>query len=416
MFLAAISLYAQEPEINNEVVSFKKREWNKGLLLNLDQERDELLTDETRFYEEQNLLNGSFLLENKIWNLLDYKQEELNIAFKTGPFGGWGNWIDSSKVSYNTADEQKYGLRTSLNAGYLYRYYYDPKTYTLLDLSVWGQYDIYKQNLDGTAIDSFGVSMPIDESNIKDRLRFGFKGKAGWGIGRLSPMNHLMTAHYLLEKYYPGRVFSDYEIAQFAQVIAGIKNDRDFKSGHVAEKEMEMVAGFVNKNLMLESPESMSGEWIYGEFDPRYEGTRLEFGPFFQYYNREPDFVYGGYLQFDRAKYHNVKWNSNISANINYNRYKKQDWMMGELNLGWSYYTGLKSQFNFGVKYVPGIELNGFDDIGPLSHNVIPYISWYSQLNSQSRFKFDFSWRIADGEKFLVPGPNFNLAIYRSRY
>ena len=41
--------------------------------------------------------------------------------------------------------------------------------------------------------------------------------------------------------------------------------------------------------------------------------------------------------------------------------------MMGELNLGWSYYSELKSQFDFGVKYVPGIELNGFNDVGPLS-------------------------------------------------
>jgi len=407
---------SQENLINNNVVSFKKKEWNKGLLINLGQEREELRTDETRYYEEQNLLNGSFLFENKIWNLLDYKQEELNVAFKIGPFGSWGNWIDSSKVSNMAADERSYGIRTSLNAGYLYRYYYDPKTYTVFDLNVWGRYDVFKQNLDGTAIDSFGVSTPIDESTIKDRLRFGFKGKVGWGTGRLSPMNHLMTAHYLLEKYYPRRVFSDFEIAQFAQVIANIKHDRDFKSVHNIDKEMELVSAFVNKTLLLESPESMAGEWLYGEFDPRYEGTRFEFGPFFQYFNREPDFVYGGFIQFDRAKYRNVRWNSIISANLNYNRYKKQDWMMGELNLGWSYYSELKSQFDFGVKYVPGIELNGFNNVGPLSHNVIPYIAWYSQLNSRSRVKLDFSWRIADGEQFLLPGPNFTLAVYRSRY
>ncbi len=414
--LSAFTGKAQDSAINNKVVSFQKKEWNKGILLNFGQEREELRTDETRYYEEQNLFNGRFFLENKRWNLLDYKQEELSFSFELGPFGGSGSWIDSSKVSNRTADETSYGIRTSLNAGYRLRYYYDPKTYTVFDLSGWGRYDVYKQKLQGTAIDSLGVSTPIDENSTKDRLRYGFKGKVGWGTGRLSPMNHLMTAHYLLEKYYPGRVFSDYEIAQFAQVIANIKHDRDAKTGHDADKEMDLVAAFVNKTLLLEKPEVMAGEWQFGEFDPRYEGRRFEFGPFFQYFNREPDFVYGGYAQFERAKYQNVKWNSNISANINYNRYKKQDWMTAELNVGWSYYSNLKSQVDFGIKYVPGIELNGFSDVGPLSHNFIPYVAWYSQLNSTSRFKVDFSWRIADGEQFVLPGPNFTLAFYRSSY
>ena len=99
-------------------------------------------------------------------------------------------------------------------------------------------------------------------------------------------------------------------------------------------------------------------EVITGEFEPRYEGQRFEFGPFFQYYNQEPDFVYGGYLQYENSKYKNLKWNRNISANLSYNRYKTQDWATAEINIGWSYYSNLQNQFDFGIRYNPGIELD----------------------------------------------------------
>ena len=52
--------------------------------------------------------------------------------------------------------------------------------------------------------------------------------------------------------------------------------------------------------------------------------------------------------------YQNVNWNRNFTANLNYNRYKRSDWVTAEVNLGWSYYSNLRSRFNFGVKYVPG--------------------------------------------------------------
>ena len=307
-------------------------------------------------------------------------------------------------------------MRATADVRYWNRFYYDPKSYSLIDVRAKGRYDLFNQNSEGTVIDSFGVSTPLDEREWKDSWQFGIEAKAAVGFGRLSPMNHLMTAHYLLEKYYPGRVFSDYEIARFAQEIADLKHARNVRSGHSTEKEMETLADFVRGQMMLESPESMEAEWSFGEFDPRYEGRRIEMGPFFKYYNQEPDFVYGGYVQFDWATYQSVKWNRNFGLNLNYNRYKKQDWMTAELKLGWSYYSNLRSQFDFGVKYVPGIEINGFDNVGPLSHNFIPYMAWYSQLNSSSRIRFDFAWRIADGEQFLLPGPEFSLAFYRSRY
>ncbi|HYQ56983.1 MAG TPA: hypothetical protein VEP89_06510 [Draconibacterium sp.] len=433
LFVCAVFVvHAQEPEINNDVVSFKKREINLGALISVSKETEELLSDESRFNDERTLLNGKFRFENSYWNLLDYKQERLNFKFELGVYGGYGDWIDSSKVEYITADQDFYGVRTSAIIDYSYRFYYDAKSYTVLDVSAWGRYDVFKQNLDGTSTDSLGVSTPVAESATKDRLRYGINAKAGWGYGRLSPMNNLMTAHYLLEKYYPGRLFSDYEIAQFAQVIANIKYNRDIKEGHNPEKEMDEVVDFIRNKFILASPESMAAEWQYGEFDPRYQGSRFEIGPHFKYYNQEPDFLFGGYVQYDNAKYVNVKWNRNFSAGLIYNRYSKtaveyvdgilsnenvsRDWATAEVNLGWSYYLDLKTQFDFGMRYVPGIELNNFDELGNLSHNFIPYISYYSQLNPKSRIKLDFAWRIADGEQFVIPGPEFSLAIYRSKY
>ncbi len=90
--------------------------------------------------------------------------------------------------------------------------------------------------------------------------------------------------------------------------------------------------------------------------------------------------------------------------------------MTGEINIGWSYYSTLKSQFDFGVKYVPAFEIEGFEDDGSLNHSIIPYLSYFTQLNSRSRIKMDFAWRFADSDKFVLSGPEFSLAIYRSRY
>uniref|UniRef100_UPI003217CD34 hypothetical protein n=1 Tax=uncultured Draconibacterium sp. TaxID=1573823 RepID=UPI003217CD34 len=416
LFIGVASLSAQETNINNSVVSFKKQELMSGVVFDVSKEREELLTDETRFDETRTLLNAKFRYGNQYWNLLDYKQEQINYAVEIGALGGYGDWIDSSFVANTDADQNFYGIRTSASINYSNRIYYDPKSYTLITVNGWGRFDVYQQNLKGTSVDSLGVVTDLDDSNLENRFRYGFQTKVGWGAGRLSPMNHLMTAHYLLEKYYPGRIFSDFEIAQFAQLIANIKHNRDVKTGRTYDKEMLQVVDYIKTTLMLASPEAMEAEWQFSEFDPRFEGSRFELGPFFKYYNREPDFVYGGFIQYDNARYKNVNWNRNLSIKLNYNRYKKQDWMLAEVMLGWSYYSRLKSQFDFGVKYVPAIEINGFEDVGSLSHNFVPYMSWFSQLNSKSRIRMDFSWRFADSDQFVLPGPEFSMAIYRSRY
>ncbi len=415
-YLVAFGATAQENGINNQVVSYKKGQLNSGFVFDVSNDREELRTNETRNYEEQTILNARYRFENKYWNLLDFKQEQWNASFEVGPFGGFGEWIDSSGVANSKGDQYSYGVRTAASVGYQNRFYYDPKNYTLIDVNAWGRYDVFKQNSDGSSMDTLGVVTLFDDSDIMGRLRYGFNVSAGWGIGRLSPMNHLMQAHYILEKYYPGRIFSDLEIARLAQVIAEVKHKRNVQNGHDSESEVAAIKQFLKSEMFLALPETIQDEWQLGEFEPRYEGQRFEFGPFFQYYNQEPDFVYGGYLQYENSKYRNLNWNRNISANLSYNRYKKQDWVTAELNIGWSYYSNLRNQFDFGVRYNPGIETNGFEDVGSLSHNFIPYVAWFTQLNSKSRMKMNFAWRIADGEKFVIPGPEFSLAIYRSRY
>ena len=428
----AVSLYAQDSNIDNNVVSFKKRELNTGFVFDVTREREELVSDDTRFEEERNLLNGKFRFQNLFWNLQDYKQERLNLSLELGPFGGFGDVIDSSNVESIVADQNFYGIRTAANIDYLYRYYYDTKSFTFFDVNAWGRYDLFNQNLDGTSTDSLGVVSPVDESNGKDRLRYGLNAKVGWGTGRLSPMNHLMTAHYLLEKYYPGRLFSDYEIAQFAQIIAGIKNNRDYKVGHALDKEMAEVVEFVRKTFVLASPESMGAEWGFGEFEPRFQGNKFEIGPHFKYYNQEPDFLYGGFVQYNNAKYVNVNWNRNISAGIVYERYTRQewgpieggisntnnsqDWVTAEIDLGWSYYPNLETQFDFGLRYMPGVQISSFDDFSSISHNVIPHVGYFTQLNAKSRLKLDFAWRISNDDQFMSSGPEFSISFYRSKY
>ena len=346
--------------------------------------------------------------------------------------GGYGDWIDETNIENITADQNFYGLRTSANIDYLYRYYYDAKSFTVIDIGAWGRYDWIKQNLEGTSTDSLGVVTPIDESDMKDKFRYGVSAKVGWGTGRLSPMNHLMTAHYLLEKYYPGRVFSDIEIAQFAQVIANVKHNRNFKKVRILGMEMEELVDFIKSKFVLASSELMATDWQFSEFNPRYEGNRFEIGPHFSYYNREPDFLYGIFLQYDNAKFVNVHWNRIFSVGLVYKRYIKEDlelientwynnstsrdWATADINFGWSYYPNLKTHFNFGLRCIPGIQINNFEDMGDLSFNFIPYIGYFTQLSSSARMQFDIAWRFADGDKFILPGPEFSLAFYRSKY
>lgn len=399
---------------------FVKQERITGVVFQGNQEREQLLTKSTKTGEEIFTSAAKFQLGRRYWNLLDYKQERFAFIFKTGPFTGTGDWIDSSKVAYLNADRKMFGLRNNVMINYSNRLYYDFRNYTLVEIDAWGRYDVFRQNTSGTVRDSNFNYTDYSDIDYKDRLRYGFTAKAAWGWGRQNPMNHLMISEYLLNKYYPRRVFSDDELVKLAEQIGMIKHRRDPKLPHSAEKEMEQLNEFLKSKLMLKKPGDYKAEWQMGEFRPRFDGKRVELGPYFNYYNREPDFVYGAYIDFDYANYMNYNWNSNIAVNLSYNRYKYgkwvNDWLLLEAVLGWSYYPNLKTQVNFGLKYIPGMVVNEFTDLEPVRHNFVPYFEYYTQANSKMRVDLAFAWVIADGEKFIQSGPEFSISIYRSRY
>jgi hypothetical protein len=396
--------------------NYFKKELNTGITYSLQKEREQIQTDVTNDFEDltQNYLR--FRWANRNWNFALFKQEEWEYNFEVGPFYGNGTLLDRSAIQVIDAEQKVAGVQAKAAARYSSRFYYDQKNYTIVKLNAWGSYGLLRSDATGTLTDSVGLENPYSQKSDISKLRYGFEAKAGWGRGKFNPMNHFMTAQYLLEKNYERRNFSYSEIVLLAREIGRIKHARDARTGHDPEKEAEQLTAFLNRELILEPPEAVLPDWQMGEFSPRFEGTRMEIGPFFNYFNREPDFIYGGYLQFEDAKYCNLKWNRNLSASLSYNSYKERDWILLETDLGWSYYPNLKTRYDFGLKYVPGVTVNDIDDFGTVRHNFIPYVNYYSQLNSKYRMDLAFSWRIAENDTFVLPGPEVSLSFYRSRY
>ncbi|NOR74941.1 MAG: hypothetical protein GQ525_07260 [Draconibacterium sp.] len=416
LLFLSIVVTAQVENKSSENMLYKKKELNSGFRLGWNSEREELLTDETKYYDETKTGEANFQFSNRYWKFLDYMQERLEFNFEIGSFGGYGNWIDSSSVENINADYNLFGIRSRMSIDYTNRYYYNQKYYTLVEVSGWARYDWFNQKSEGTSVDSFGVETAYTSSSTETKIRYGFEARAGWGWGRLTPMNNFMLVQYIIEKYYAGRNFSEEEIIMVASEIYRIKSLREIITGHNNEFESKLIADFLNEKLLLTPPDNLEVDWELGEFLPRLDGNRVEGGPFFKYYNREPDFIYGAFIQYDNAKYCNVKWNRNLSAGINYNRYKKDDWVLAELKIGWSYFPNLKKQIDFGVKYIPGISINDSFDSSDFNNGFVPYVGYFSQINSKSRVNFEFAYRFSKDEKLMLPGPEFSLSFYRSRY
>lgn len=397
-------------------VFFLKRENFSGVAFYANPVREALLTSASKVKEELYTGSAKYRLGTRYWTMLNYKQEIVSFIFETGPFGGVGNWTDSTASREINADNKLIGLRTNAGANYSSRFYYDSKNYTLVEVSAWGRYDIYRRNLEGTVINSPGERLPYEETENLDKLRYGFRAKAAWGIGKLNVVNHYMTAEYLLNKYYGLRVFSDEETLKLTREIARIKHNRSAKTNLLTDKEVQQLKDFFKSEMMLKAPKDLEEDWVMGEFFSRYNGNRLEFGPFFRYYNREPDFVYGAFVKFDNSKYIDVKKNRNFGVALSYNRYKTRDWLLMETDLGWSFYNNLKSQFTAGMKYVPGITVANIEDFGPLRNGFVPYLEYFTQLSSTVRINAAFSWKLTDDEQFMQNGPLFSLVFYRSRY
>ena len=397
-------------------IDFHKTELNTGFIFSIFPEREELITNRSRDYQESVTGTLNFRVKRKEWTYLPYLQEYWDCSFEAGLFGADGNFIDSSASEVIRADHRFFGINGKASGSYSGRYYYDRRNFTLVSLNIWSQYDLYKKDASGTKIDSNLFAGSYSKVTGESEFRIGFQAKAGWGTGRLDNINHLVTAERFLEKYYPQRLFSKSEITMLAREIGRIKGQRSILQAHSFEKEVEQMISFLSHKLLLESPTGAIGFWKFSEFSPRFNGTRFGIGPFFNYLNYEPDFIYGGYMEFMNEKYCGVKWNRSISGEISYNRYKKMDWLMLETLLGWSYYPGIKSEYSFGIRYIPGVEVQSIEKFGPWGHSFIPYIRYFSQINHRSRIDLTMSWRIASNDRFMLPGPEMSINIYRSRY
>jgi len=418
MLLICFSGYLRSAEKNDtsRILNYIKQENTSGIAIYGKPEREQLLTKSSVNFEELFTTSAKFRIGKHFWDFQEYKHETLNFRLETGFLAGSGNLRDSTFGREITADHSITGWRTNAAVNYSSRFYYDLKNYTLVEINAWGRFDLYNQKAEGTITDSLKVSMDYAETETIDKLRVGFQAKAGWGFGRLNPVNHLMVAEYLMDKYYQRRVFSSDELKGVAQKIGKIKHQRNPKKERLTKQEIQQLADFLKTKYMLKDPGSIESDWKMGEFLPRFDGTRLELGPFFNYYNREPDFVYGGFVKLEQSEYIDNARNRNFCAVLNYSHYKKKNWLVLETDLGWSFYKNLKSQFDIGFKYVPGTVIHDIDDIEPVSHSFIPYMAYYTQLNSNTRVNLAFAWRIADDEQFMQNGPEFSLAIYRSKY
>ena len=395
---------------------YEKKEITWGVLYRAHKEREELFTANSKQYEQISMGEVKFRLSSRHWNFLDFKQEELELNLDAGPLWGNGNWIDSTYNNNNVADHSIVGLRFNVALNYANRFYYSDKSYTLIQLNANARYDLFRKHSEGNSIDSNGVSTDFDVKSNQTKFRSGFTARAGWGLGRLNPVNHLMVVDYLFDNYYKGRTFSMEETNDVVHKIEEIKNGRNALAGHNNDKESAQIVELLNHQMFLTRPENFGKEWKFGEFLPRFSGSRLEFGPFFSYYNREPDFVYGGYIQYGNDKYCNYKWNRKFNVGAKYNWYKEQDLIMAEIELGWSYFIKLKSQFDFGLKYIPGVTLKSIDKPGKLNHGFIPYIGYFSQINEATRLNFACALRISENKEIMLPGPEFSISVYRSRY
>jgi len=395
---------------------FRKNELNYGFVFQGFPEREEMRSDISFEYEELMMNSFKFRLTEKCWNYTVFKQESWGYMLEGGLFGGKGNTIDSTSQAMIEADNNVFGMLGRISGDYINRYYYDSRNYTLVSINGRARYDYYRRNSEGTLVDSNFVSSTYTDCSDKSRFRIAFNARAGWGIGRLKNINHYVAAKRLLEIYYPKRVFSEEEAEQLKNEIARIKHSRNRKEGYSVEQELKQLSDFFTREMLLEEPSAPQYDWMLTEFSPRYDGTRFELGPFFNYFNYEPDFIYGGYIKYENNKYRNPEWNRELCINVNYNKYKNHDWVFMETILGWSYYPGLKSECSFGIKYIPAFDIRDWNDIGPVRHNIIPYFKYFTQVNPRYRIDIALAYRIAPNEQYMLPGPEFSVSVYKSRY
>ena len=396
---------------------FIKTELNSGLLFFRENSRESTVSSLSQYSEQRLNYHAYYDFGINSWNLGEDKQEIINLDIGAGPIYATGHSKMVNQALTSKLNDKVYGAGLFADLNYSSRFYYDDKNYVLVETEGYGRFEKIKIHAVGNTVTNDGTgSVSTDEKYLDNRLRYGINSRAGWGFGKLNPVNYFMEAEYLFNKYYSGKLFSPTEKQQLAGFIADIKNNRSPRAGHSDEKELEQVKNFLKKQYLLRPPEEMEDFWRYGEFVPRYSGKRVEFGPFFNYYSREPDFIYGGYAKYESEKYRNNKWNTDFSSELSYNWYKQRDWFFWQTGILFDYYRNLRSRYSFGMKYIPALIVNEFKDIKPLQHVLIPYIEYFLQLNEKQRLDLTFSYKITGENDFFLKGPEFSLAFYSSRY
>ncbi len=418
MLLGFTSCFASEKNTLDSIYSarFIKQEFVSGLYVGGFNENEEIRNDEYFNSEELLKLNIDYFAAFRSWRYTSNIQEKYSLLFSAGPEVANGDYESTFPGENYSASGWAKGAFIKTEANYSNRFYYDTKTFTLVSVSGKAKYGWLNKNLEGDFTNENG-QVVNEEKKIKDiRLRTFISAKAAWGYGKLSPINSKVIAEKLVQKYYQGRMFSPNEIAAIANKIGEIKNNRRINDGQNSINESEIVSEFLNSKLFLESPEDLNKDWQFGEFEPRFVGRRVEIGPFFNYYNREPDFVYGGFIDFYCHKYYNQSWTRIVNANLSYNKYKQSDWFSFTVDFSWDYYNNLRSKLSMGIKYQPTLVVNDFEEIEPMAHSVTPYLNYFKQLSSKNRMSFKFLYRISSNKHHFIPGPELVLAFYKSSY
>ena len=398
---------------------FIKTELNSGFLFFRNNNREALITDRSEHSFERADYNADYFYGFNSWAYKKETQAEFSILSGVGFLSGKGTSMRTDNLNNIKLDDKIFGLNLFMDFNYASRFYFDEKNFTIVEAKGFGRVEKIRKHSEGFNIPSYGhfiSPLPHEEKILDNRLRYGVHGRAGWGTGKMAPANYYMLADYIFDKYYNGQLFSETEKKQLATIIARVKNNRSVKTGHSEEAEIKQFKEAAGKKLLIRLPEGIEEIWGMGEFSPRLDGTRFEVGPFFSYYNREPDFIYGGYVKFEKKKYCNLSGNLNFTTELSYNRYKKRDWVKWETGLFYDFYPNLRTKYSFGLTYIPVLIVNDFNDIEPVQHVLIPSFSCYSQVNEKLRASLSFLYRIADENDFFMEGPEFSLAIYRSRY
>jgi hypothetical protein len=410
--------YNQTWKDSLETSHFRKKETNTGFFLFRNNSRESLTTGFSEYSEERSnyALYGYFGVHS--WRFMDLLQEEIHVSTGIGPLYSTGESERSTATVATRLDNRIYGISTFADLQYEGRFYYDATRYALVEVLGYGRFETLKMDSEGTIRETGKGSSqtPVTSESTDNRLRYGADARAGVGFGRLEPVNYRMQAEYLLETFYSGKLFSAEETNRVISAISKIKNNRKWKEGHVLENERNELLAFLREKMLLLLPDIREGIWQFSEFKPRFSGKRFEAGPLFSYYNREPDFIYGGFARVEFHSYRSTSRNVRLLTEVTYNRYKERDWFLWENAFQLDYYQNLRSLFSVGVKYVPGMVVNGFTDVEPVQHALIPYLEYYRQLNEKYRMMVILRYRITEENDFFMKGPEFSLAFYRSRY